>query len=180
MCGAPHDEQATSCARCGEPLIVRVPVSAIEIGEFRSLTYALALLWGVAGLITGFAGVTLTDHYRGGFGRLLVLGVVCLGAAVGFAHCAVLGFRLNARGCARGTWIWLCLIAAQFLTIPAPVLGQLVILVPQTILLALCFAQRGRILAVDDRLREAGVPVTIRPGPPHQPISSPEGIRRPP
>jgi hypothetical protein len=55
-----------------------------------------------------------------------------------------------------------------------------IIVVPQAVLLGLCFAQRDRILKLEQRLREAGVPVTFHPGEQHDPVNSRGSGRQPP
>ena len=171
MCGAPHEATATNCAKCGEPLRMKLPISDDELRSFRSQTYALATVWMLLTCVTGFAGLILAGHpdYA-----IRALGFACCAAAVGFGLCAILGFRLNARGCARGNWIWLFLIAVQVVTLPVPWFGLLCLIGPQGVLFALCFAQKVRITALQQRILAAGLPLTVRPGLPDRPVGSRE------
>ena len=183
MCGQPQEAMATSCARCGEPLVVCMPVSDADIRSFRSQTFALATVWSLLAAISGLVAIAVATllgrvSLRAEAVLVAILVVACGAGAIAFGVCAALGFRLDGRGCTRGVWVWLCLIAVQF-PLPFPRPAVAVIVVPQAILLALCFSQRERIIVLENRLRAAGLPPTIRPGQQHRPLSSPEGIRRP-
>jgi len=177
MCGAPHEATAAACARCGERLRIWLPVTDKEVRWFRGQTYALATAWVLLALILPTIDTALASQSTEVAGS--VLRVLHHLAAVSFAGCAVLGFRLKARVCARGAWVWLLLIVVQMLSLRDPWPGLAVIIAPQSVLLTVCFVLRDRITALEQRILNAGLPVTVRPGQQNPPVSSPEGGRRP-